>query len=53
MIVIEYRGNKYKLVLNKALFNCVNVLFMGYIFINGKNYKKYINCNKDIYLVEV
>lgn len=53
MIDIVYNGNKYKLVLNKKLFDCVNVLFAGFLFMDGKQYKKYINCNKNIYLVEV
>lgn len=53
MIDIEYRGNSYRLILNKNLFNCLNVLFVGYLFIENKRYKKYINCNKIIYLLEV
>ena len=53
MIDIEYNGNKYRLILNKNLFNCLNVLFVGFLFIENKRYKKYINCNKTVYLLEV
>lgn len=53
MVDIEYKGNNYRLILNKNLFNCLNVLFVGYLFIENKRYKKYINCNKIIYLLEV
>lgn len=53
MIDIEYNGNKYKLVVNRALFNCMNTLFVGFIYLSGKQYKKYINCNKEFYLLEV
>lgn len=52
MIDIIYNGNKYRLIKNKALFNCVNVLFMGVIFIDNICYKKYINCSGVVYLVE-
>ena len=40
------------MVINKTLFNCINVLFMGFIFIENKRYKKYMNCKGSIYLVE-
>ena len=53
MLDIEYNGNKYKLVVNRALFNCMNTLFVGFLFIENKRYKKYISCNKIIYLLEV
>lgn len=53
MLDIEYNGNKYKLVVNSALFNRMNTLFVGFLFIENKRYKKYINCNKTIYLLEV
>lgn len=52
MIDFVYNGNKYKLVKNQAMFNCINVLYAGTLFIEGKRYKKYINCNNEIYLVE-
>lgn len=52
MLDIEYNGNKYKLVVNSALFNCMNTLFAGFLFIENKRYKKYINYNKIIYLLE-
>lgn len=39
MIDYVYNGNTYKMVLNKNLFACVNVLFMGFLFIEGKQYK--------------
>lgn len=53
MLDIEYNGNKYKLVVDSALFDCMNVLFVGFLFIENKRYKKYINCNKIMYLLEV
>lgn len=53
MIDIIFNGVKYKLVKNKNLFNCYNVLFMGYIFIENRRYKKYIGAGKNIYLLEV
>lgn len=52
MIDFFYDGVNYRLVKNKALFNCVNVLFMGIIFIEHKRYKKYINCEGKFYLLE-
>ena len=52
MIDITYNGNKYKLVKNRAMFNCCNVLFMGVMFMENKRYKKYVNCNGEIYLLE-
>lgn len=52
MIDFNYNGMSYKLVKNKAMFNCINVLFAGYMFIEGRRYKKYINCNNQYYLVE-
>jgi hypothetical protein len=52
MIDFIYNGNKYKLVKNRALFQAVNVLFMGLLFIENKRYKKYINCAGVVYLVE-
>lgn len=52
MIDFVYNGNKYKLVKNKNLFACINVLFAGFIFIENIRYKKYLNCNNDCYLVE-
>lgn len=53
MIDIEYKGINYRLILNKNLFNCLSVLFVGYLFIENKRYKKYVNYNKDFYLLEV
>ena len=53
MLDIEYKGINYRLILNKNLFNCLNVLFVGYLFIGNKRYKKFINCNKIMYLLEV
>lgn len=52
MVDFNYNGIDYKLVINSKIFNYVNVLFVGYLFIAGKKYKKYMNCNKQIYLVE-
>ena len=52
MIDYVYNGNTYKMVLNKNLFACVNVLFMGFMFIEGRRYKKYLSANKTCYLVE-
>lgn len=52
MVDITYNGTVYKLVLNIDVFNCINTLFAGYLFIAGKKYRKYMNCNKQIYLVE-
>lgn len=52
MIDIVYNGNKYRLVKNRAMFNCINVLFYGVLFIEDKRYKKYINCSGEVYLVE-
>lgn len=52
MIDFIYNGNCYRLVKNKAMFNCINVLFMGLLFIENKRYKKYINCSGVVYLVE-
>lgn len=52
MIDILIDGVKYRLVKNKRLFACVNVLFYGYMFIEHKRYKKYLNCNGNFYLVE-
>ena len=53
MIDFIFNGVKYKLVINKNLFNCYNVLFIGYIFIENKRYKKYFGASKNIYLLEV
>ena len=52
MIDFNYNGVMYRLVKNKAMFNCVNVLFMGYLFIEGRRYKKYISASNTCYLVE-
>jgi len=53
MVDFVYNGNTYKMVLNKNLFYCKNVLFMGILFIENKRYKKYISANNTIYLLEV
>ena len=53
MVDFVYNGNSYKMVVNKNLFAGVNVLFMGYMFIENKRYKKYISANNTCYLVEV
>ena len=52
MIDFIYNGNKYKLVKNKQMFNCINVLFMGLLFIENKRYRKYIGASGAVYLVE-
>lgn len=52
MIDITINGVNYRLVKNKAMFNCYNVLFYGFIYIDNRRYKKYINCNGNFYLVE-
>lgn len=52
MTDIIINGTSYRLVLNKALFNCVNVLYMGILFNEDKRYKKYVNCSGVVYLVE-
>lgn len=52
MINIIIDNIEYKLVKNKAMFNCYNVLFYGYTYIENKRYKKYVNCNGNFYLVE-
>lgn len=52
MIDFIYNGTCYRLVKNKKLFNSVNVLFMGIMFIEHRRYKKYVNSNGLIYLVE-
>ena len=52
MIDIVFNGNNYKLVKNKKLFNCYNVLFMGYIFIDSIRYKKYMGASGIAYLLE-
>lgn len=52
MIDININGTNYKLVKNKKLFNCYNVLFYGFMFIDNRRYKKYVNCNGNFYLVE-
>ena len=52
MIDFVYNGNSYKLVKNKALFNGVNTLFMGLLYIENKRYKKYMGASGAVYLVE-
>ena len=52
MLDFNYNGVSYTLVKNTALFNCINVLFAGIVYIENKRYKKYINCNNKIYLIE-
>ncbi len=52
MIDIIINGQQYKKILNKNLFNCMNVLFMGFIFCENKRYKKYISASNTIYLIE-
>lgn len=52
MFDIIYNGNSYKLIKNKSLFNCINVLFMGFIFIDNVRYKKYLSANNICYLIE-
>ena len=52
MIDFIYNGNSYKLVKNQAMFNCVNVLFMGLLYIENKRYKKYVGASGAVYLVE-
>ena len=39
MIDIIINGNKYKMILNENLFNCINVLFMGVMFYENIRYK--------------
>lgn len=52
MIDYFYNGDSYKMVLNKKLFACINVLFMGVIFIEGRRFKKYVSASNTLYLVE-
>lgn len=52
MLDVIINGNKYKMILNKNLFNCINVLFMGFIFYENKRYKKYVSANRTVYLIE-
>ena len=52
MLDFEYNGTNYRLVKNKALFNCYNVLFAGYMYIESRRYKKYVSANNVCYLVE-
>lgn len=52
MIDFIYNGDSYKLVKNQAMFNCVNVLFMGLLYVENKRYKKYIGASGVVYLVE-
>ena len=52
MIDYFYNGDSYKMVVNKKLFACINVLFMGVIFIEGRRYKKYVSASNTLYLVE-
>lgn len=52
MIDYFYNGDYYKMVVNKKLFACVNVLFMGVVFIEDRRYKKYVSANNTLYLVE-
>ena len=52
MIDVIINGEKYKLVKNKKLFACVNVLFYGFTYYENKRYKKYVNCSGNFYLVE-
>ena len=39
------------MIINENLFNCINVLFMGFIFIENKRYKKYISASNTCYLI--
>ena len=52
MIDIIINGNNYRLVKNKNMFACVNVLFYGFMFYENRRYKKYLNCEGIFYLVE-
>ena len=52
MLDFNYNGVSYTLVKNTALFKCINVLFAGVVYIENRRYKKYINCNNKIYLIE-
>lgn len=52
MVDFFYNGNMYRMVLNSKMFACVNVLFLGYVFIGNKRYKKYMSASKTLYLVE-
>jgi len=52
MIDFVYNGINYRLVKDTQVFRCVNVLYMGVMFIEQKRYKKYVNSNGTIYLVE-
>lgn len=52
MIDVIINGESYRLVKNKAMFNCYNVLFYGFCYYNNRRYKKYINCEGRFYLVE-
>jgi len=52
MVDFVYNGNKYRLVKDRKLFSCYNVLFAGYVYIDFRQYKKYIGSN-DTFLVEV
>jgi hypothetical protein len=52
MIDYFYNGDNYKMVVNKKLFACINVLFMGVVFIEGRRFKKYVSASNTLYLVE-
>lgn len=53
MIDITYNGNTYKLIKDRTLLDRVNVLFAGYIFLDGRRFKKYINCDNRVLIMEV
>lgn len=52
MIDVIINGESYRLVKNKNMFACVNVLFYGYTYFENKRYKKYVNAEGRFYLVE-
>lgn len=53
MIDVTYNGQNYRLVLDRTLLERLNVLFLGYVFLNGKRYKKYVNCENRVLIMEV
>lgn len=52
MIDIIINGEHCKIVKNKQMFNCYNVLFYGFTYIENKRYKKYLNAEGMFYLIE-
>lgn len=52
MFDVVFDGQSFKLVRDKRLLDASSLLFAGFAFFCGVRYKKYLNWERKVYLVE-